>query len=100
MSDIESYRNNAEQFINEVNTQDPHVLVDEFGILSTSLHDEDEGGDASVVFTLGGPTVYLAIGDAVEFHYRFGDDSYSEVLSADTETMEAVKSFVEATETV
>lgn len=99
MSDIESYRNNAEQFVNEINTQDPHVLVDEFGILSTSLHDEDEGGDASVVFTLGGPTVYLAIGDAVEFHYHFGDESHYEILSTDAETVEAVKSFVEATQT-
>ena len=98
MSDVESYKNSAEQFIEETNTQDPHVLIDEFGIISTSLHDEDEDGKASVVFTLGGPTVYLTIDDAVEFHYHFGDESYDEVLSDDAETVEAVKAFVEATQ--
>lgn len=98
MTNIESYRNSAEQFIDEINAQDPCVLIDEFGIISTSLHDEDEDGKASVVFTLGGPTVYLTIDDAVEFHYHFGEESYSEVLSTDTETVEAVKAFVEATQ--
>lgn len=100
MTNIEPYRNSAEQFINEINAQDPYVLIDEFGIISTSLHDEDEDGKASVVFTLGGPTVYLTIGDAVEFHYHFGDESYNETLSADAETVEAAKAFVEATQEV
>ena len=100
MSDIEPYVYYAEQFIDETNTQDPHVLMEKFGILSTSLYDEDEGGYASITLTLGGPTVYLTIGDAVEFHYHFGDESYNEVLSDDAETVEAVKAFVEATQEV
>lgn len=100
MSDIEPYVYYAEQFIDEINTQDPHALMEKFGILSTSLYDEDEGGDASITLTLGGPTVYLTISDVVEFHYHFGNESYSEILSANAETVESVKSFVEATQEV
>ena len=100
MSDVEPYVYYAEQFIDEINTQDPHVLMEKFGILSTSLCDEDEGGDASITLSPGGPAVFLSIDDAVEFHYHFGDESYSEILSADDETVEAVKAFVEATQEV
>mgnify|MGYP006902693906 CR=1 FL=1 len=75
----------------------PHDLCDEFGILSTNPHDEDENGDGSIVLTLGGPTVYLTAGDTVDFHYHYGEESYDETLSSDPDTVSRVKQFIEET---
>lgn len=98
MADIEAYAKEAVRFLDGVKRgNDPQTLIDEYGIIATNPHDEDENGKASITFTLGGPTVYLTIDDTVEFYYHFGEDEYTEVLSDNPETVEAAKRFVEET---
>lgn len=98
MAEIETNVNKAVRFLDGIKRGiDPQALIDEFGILETNPHDEYENGKASITLTLGGPTVYLTIDDTVEFYYHFGDDEYTEVLSDNPETVEAVKRFVEET---
>lgn len=98
MPNIEANIKNAVQLIDGIRrNHDPEELVEEYGVLETNPHDEDENGAASITLTLGGPTVYLTIDDTVNFHYGNGDETYDEVLSSDEETVELVKQFVEET---
>lgn len=98
MSNTEPYIRNAVQLIDGIRrNHDPEALVEEYGVLSSNPHDEDENGAASITLTLGGPTVYLTIDDTVNFHYGFGDETYDEVLSSDEETVKLVKQFVDET---
>ena len=98
MSNTESYIKDAVRLIDGIrHNHDPEELVEEYGIIETNPHDEDENGAASITLTLGGPTVYLTIDDTVNFHYGNGDETYDEVLSSDEETVKLVKQFVEET---
>lgn len=98
MSEIETYIKSSLQLIDGISRgHDSDKLFDEYGIISTNPNDPEENGDASIVFTYGGPTVYLTIGSTIDFHYSFGEETYDETLSNDSAKIEAVRRFTEET---
>ena len=98
MSEIETYINSTLQLIDGiVHEHDANELFDEFGIVSSNPNDPEENGDASIVLTYGGPTVYLTVGDVIDFHYSFGDEEYDETLSDNPSKIAAVRRFAEET---
>lgn len=98
MSDIESYVRRATQLTASLlSGYDSHTLFDQFGIVSTNPNDPEENGDASIVLAYGGPTVYLTVGDTVEFHYSFGEETHDEIFSDFPSDIDALRRFAEET---
>lgn len=98
MSEIKTYIKSSLQLIDGISRgHDSEKLFDEFGIISTNPNDPEENGAATIVLTYGGPTVYLTIGDTIDFHYSFGEETYDETLSNDSVKIEAVRRFAEET---
>ena len=99
MSEIETYVSRAIQLIDGlVSGYDSHKLFDEFGIISTNPNDPEENGDASIVLTYGGPTVYLTVGgDAVNFHYSFGEETDVRIIADGQDEIDALRRFAEET---
>lgn len=98
MSEIETYVSSAVQLIDGlVSGYDSHKLFDEFGIISTNPNDPEENGDASIVLTYGGPTVYLTVGDTVEFHYSFGEETDDRIIADGQDEIDALRRFAEET---